>query len=965
MMKRRCAMKPDGCRILILWALAWICFLILASPANAGWPEDPTPVATIGFQVHKTIINGIDWEEMGRAVLGLNVGDLVTPDSLAGAISRFNAFGKAQINVDVLPPPGTEHGETGRGLALTIDLTPYRRIKSIHFENVYPLFESDVRSVMTIAPGAIFDPQTIQDQAELIARRYQTEGFIDPKAALTWAYDEDGHILLDVVIEKGPAFLTTKKEFIGNQVFTDKQLERKLSRSHWVRGLFSSTRFSEQQLKKEVEYLTQYYRHQGYAGVRIVTHVVRDVEDQQVAVKFHIEEGPHYRIEFGGNRHFSDRALKKELTLFETGNRGNVGLRRSIQNIRRRYLQAGFADVKVRRTELPAADTSRQDTRPVDGSGTNQENRPENGLARRWIRIEIDEGRRHIVEKVEIRGNRHLSDETVEAQMLTRPPKGLKKGIYADQVLQEDLDAVQALYFQEGFLEAQVSEEVDIDPDTKKVSVIIHIDEGVQTRVGKVTFSGQSPLAEKDLRAVLQLKPSQPFQPYLVENEQHLISARFSAMGYPHVQIKGTVTRSEDKTRADIDYRIETGPLVHVGKIFYAGNFRTHKGILDRELEFSEGDVFSLDRVLAAQRNLRDLNLFESVQVHTIGLKERASVVHMLFETPEKKPYYFELAGGYTTDKGFYGRSKWGDNNFLGTNKDIWVAGELAETGYRWDAGIGDPHLMGSRIRADLGVFGEHVEEFNQSFGTDSTGSTLNFKRKWGKQITTSLGFQYEHRTQFLRDGSEADLDDTDAYEERIFLVTTPFISYDTRDSFIRPTKGVFSNLSVDISSGLKGSLDNFLRYSFDLRGYTTPYPSLTLAAVGRVGYLTPMGADDDLPEDQLFFLGGTTDVRGYGENLFRYDDNGDPVGGRLALSTSLEARYDLGGNFELALFLDGGSLQVAPSDEGEDDWRWSMGLGLRYITPIGPIGLLYGYKLEPFPGEDSGQLHFSIGYTF
>jgi outer membrane protein insertion porin family len=510
-----------------------------------------------------------------------------------------------------------------------------------------------------------------------------------------------------------------------------------------------------------------------------------------------------------------------------------------------------------------------------------------------------------------------------------------------------------------------VSEEVGIDPDTKKVSVIIQIDEGVQTRVGDVTFSGQFPLSEKDLRTVLQLKPGQPYQPYLVENEQNLISARISAMGYPHVQTNGAVTRSEDKTRADIDYHIETGPLVHVGKIFYAGNFRTRKRILDRELGFGEGDVFSLDRVLAAQRNLRDLNLFESVQVHTIGLKERAPLVHMLFETPEKKPYYFELAGGYTTDKGFYGRSKWGDNNFNGTNKDVWLAGELAETGYRWDAGIGDPHLLGSRIRADFGVFGEHREEFNQNFGTDSTGSTLNFKRKWGRQITTSLGFQYEHRTQFLRNGSEDDLDDPDAYKERIFLVTTPFISYDTRDSFIRPTRGIFSNLSVDISSGLKGSLDNFLRYSFDLRGYTTPFSDLTLAAVGRVGYITPMGADDALPEDQLFFLGGTTDVRGYDENLFRYNENGDPVGGRLALSTSLEARYDLGANFELALFLDGGSLQVAPSEEGEGDWRWSTGLGLRYLTPIGPIGLLYGHKLEPFTGEDPGQLHFSIGYTF
>jgi outer membrane protein insertion porin family len=930
--------------------------LVWGQTAGAGgWPDDPTPVAIIDFQVHKTISNGIDWEDMGRAVFGLNVGDTVTPESLAAALIRFDAFGQADIQVDVLSQ-GPEQGELRRGLALIIDLTPYRRIKSIHFDNIHPLFESDVRGIMTIAPGAIFDPKTVQAQGALIAARYRMEGYIDPKVQLKWDEDQDGHILLEVIVEKGPAFLTAEKEFTGNQAMTDGQLKGQLARHQWGRGLFGGSRFSEEHLKKEVAYLTALYRKAGYADARVVSHVIRHVKDRQVQVKFHIEEGPCYHIEFAGNRFFSARALKKDISLFETGNRGNVGLRRSIRNLRNRYLQAGFADVRVHREEVSATDLPRPDT-----SSTNQ---PEKEPSGRRIRIHIDEGRRHIVERVAIQGNARISDETIREQMLTRPPNGFKKGLYVARTLEEDLDAVLALYIQDGFLDARVSKDVNIDPDSKMVSVMIAINEGVQTTVGDITFSGQLPLDEKALRAVLQLRPNQPFQPYMVENEQHRVSARISAMGYPYVQTKGAVILSEDKTRANITYDIDSGPLVNVGKIFFAGNFRARHGILDRELGFGEGDVFSLNKVMTAQRNLRDLDLFESVQVHTIGLKERDALVHLLFETPEKRPYYFEFAGGYTTDKGFYGRSKWGDNNFAGTNKDIWISGELAETGYQWDAGIGDPHFLGSRIRADAGIFGEHLEEFNQDFGTDSAGSTLNFKRKWGRHIITSLGFQYEHRTQFPRNGAQTD-DDPDAYEERIFLVTTPYVGYDTRDSFIRPTKGIYSNLSVDISSGLKGSLDNFLRYSFDLRGYTTLYADLTLAAVGRAGYLTPMGADDALPEDQLFFLGGTTDVRGYGENLFRYDDNGDPVGGRLALSTSLEARYDLGADFELALFLDGGSLQVAPSDEGEDDWRWSAGLGLRYITPIGPIGLLYGFKLAPDPDEDPGQLHFSIGYTF
>ena len=79
----------------------------------------------------------------------------------------------------------------------------------------------------------------------------------------------------------------------------------------------------------------------------------------------------------------------------------------------------------------------------------------------------------------------------------------------------------------------------------------------------------------------------------------------------------------------------------------------------------------------------------------------------------------------------------------------------------------------------------------------------------------------------------------------------------------------------------------------------------------------------------------------------------------------SVEARYNLTGNWELTLFVDAGSVQKSIDNQGRDDWRYAAGLGLRYITPIGPIGLLYGRKLNPQPGESNGQFHLSVGYTF
>jgi len=134
---------------------------------------------------------------------------------------------------------------------------------------------------------------------------------------------------------------------------------------------------------------------------------------------------------------------------------------------------------------------------------------------------------------------------------------------------------------------------------------------------------------------------------------------------------------------------------------------------------------------------------------------------------------------------------------------------------------------------------------------------------------------------------------------------------------------------------------------------------------MARLGQVVPYSESELVPDDQLFFLGGIRDVRGFEENLLRFDSSGDPVGGRTAIVGSVEARFDLGLNFELTCFFDIGSVQDALVDEGSEEFRPSAGLGLRYITPIGPMGILYGHKLDRQPGEDAGRFHISIGYSF
>jgi outer membrane protein insertion porin family len=377
------------------------------------------------------------------------------------------------------------------------------------------------------------------------------------------------------------------------------------------------------------------------------------------------------------------------------------------------------------------------------------------------------------------------------------------------------------------------------------------------------------------------------------------------------------------------------------------------------------GAVFSLGKMLEGQRNVRDLGLFNSVKLKAIGLQEKRKEVDLVVTVEEKKPYFFELGAGYESQKGFYANSRAGDHNLFGKNKDGWIEAEVSEIGYRTEARIREPRLWGSRIVANAGLFAERKEEFNKDFGTRTYGASIGLGRTLWKHLTAGLDTRYERRDQYklagvVPSGAAAEL------EPRSIVVTTPALRYDTRDSFMRPTRGGLAQLAVDISSGLTNDLDDFLKYRADFRYFITPHSRLTFACIARAGYIDPYGAFGTVPEDQLFFLGGTADVRGFDENLLSFDAQGNALGGRSQLSGSLEARIDLGWNLELTLFYDVGRIgETLVDNDTTNVFRKSTGTGLRYITPIGPVGLLYGRKLDTVEGEGPDQFHLSIGYTF
>ncbi|MCP4721041.1 MAG: BamA/TamA family outer membrane protein [Desulfobacteraceae bacterium] len=543
-------------------------------------------------------------------------------------------------------------------------------------------------------------------------------------------------------------------------------------------------------------------------------------------------------------------------------------------------------------------------------------------------------------------------------------------GIFQAAVLDEDAAAVRALYLKEGFSQVKVDKIIQTsdseDDKTRHVLIELVISEGSRTKVKAISFSGLDAISRETALTVLTLQPGSFFDPSRVETDTAALHQAVSEAGFPHVKITAEESFTTDRTGVIIRYDVDQGPPVRVGQIFYAGNLRTRDSILADEMEITTGDPFSLSRLVDSRRNILEINALDSARLRTVGLRAEEEEVDLILEVSERKPYFVEAGTGYDTDRHLYFNARIGDRNFTGRNLDLQAGAEVSEIGYKADVSLTEPRFFSTRFLSHTRAFTEEREDFNKDFGIRTYGLSQDFLRTFrDKTVVTNLGFVYEFRDQYLTEFRELTDDKKDQFRTRHIGVISPGVIYKTTDSYVRPRKGIWASANVDFSKGIDTDLDDFVKLRMDARYYFPVSAPLTLAVRGRYGYIQPYGKNTQVPEDQLFFLGGTTTVRRFDENMLRFDDEGNSVGGREMILGSVEARYDLGRNLEASLFYDIGSVAQTQGRTDSESFRDSVGVGLRYQTPVGPIGFLYGWKLDPLPGESKDNFHFSMGYTF
>jgi outer membrane protein insertion porin family len=191
-------------------------------------------------------------------------------------------------------------------------------------------------------------------------------------------------------------------------------------------------------------------------------------------------------------------------------------------------------------------------------------------------------------------------------------------------------------------------------------------------------------------------------------------------------------------------------------------------------------------------------------------------------------------------------------------------------------------------------------------------------------------------------------------------------IVYDTRDNPFDPKRGILSGGSLKVTSPVFLSETNFIKLIFHLSTYQELTKGIVLALSFRGGVAQGYHDTNELPIVERFFLGGRTTVRGYEQDtLGPKGSDGTPTGGNAFLLGNVEIRSSLGKGIGIVAFLDGGNVWLKAKNMDLSNLKYTTGLGLRYNTPVGPIGIDYGHKLQREKGESRGELHFSIGQAF
>ncbi|MGQ0749686.1 MAG: outer membrane protein assembly factor BamA [Betaproteobacteria bacterium] len=668
-----------------------------------------------------------------------------------------------------------------------------------------------------------------------------------------------------------------------------------------------------------------------------------------------VQERPSVsQIDFAGMREFDKEAVLKGLRqvglaegrIFDRGL-----LDRAEQELKRQYLSRGMYAVNINTVVTPLE---------------------RNRVA---INFNVEEGDIAKIRQISVIGANAFPEKDLVNLFVLRTPGWLtwfsKQDQYSRQKLSADLETLRSHYLDRGYLEFNIdSTQVSITPDKKDIYITVSITEGPKYTISGIKVAGEKLVPEEEVLKLIKVKPGDTFSRAALTESTRAISDRLGNDGYAFANVNAVPERDKEKNEVAFTFFIDPGRRVYVRRINIAGNNRTRDEVIRREMRQFEGGWFSAEKLNLSRRRIDKLGYFTEVNVETPAVPGTTDQIDVNVSVTEKPTGMILLGAGFGSGEGVILSGSVSQQNIFGSGKHVTAQVGTSKLNTTYALSYTDPYFTVDGVSQGFDVYLREVDAVNSGLGfyqTKTLGGTVRLGVPISEIDTINYGVGYE-RTK-ITTFPESPLFYRDYVatfgDENSTVLGTVGWTRDGRDSLIYPTSGTLHKVHGEV--GLPGGTLKYYKTGYQYQRYFPLTTSYTLMLNGEAGLGDGYGGKP-LPFFRNFFAGGVSSVRGFRTfTIGPKDTNGDPRGGSRRLVGNAELLFPFPGlekdrSVRMSAFVDAGMVD---DTYNLGTFRYSTGLGVLWVSPLGPLKVSVALPLASEPGDRKQPFQFTIGGVF
>ncbi len=535
---------------------------------------------------------------------------------------------------------------------------------------------------------------------------------------------------------------------------------------------------------------------------------------------------------------------------------------------------------------------------------------------------------------------------------------GFNDGYLRVNDLEVDGRRIREYYMRKGFLDAEVSPaHLQANFTDYKATLSYKINEGRKYFIESVEVVQNEEVEDKQkLMELLNVEPGDRFNIERVRKDATRIKDAIGDLGYAFATVEPKMDKNEENSTLKITYVVDPGKKVYINDVFISGNIRTLDRVIRRDVLLAPGDLYNMTDMKDSKLKLRRSGYFDEVEIDEIRVSEDKIDLHVNVE--EAKTGEFKFGLGYGSYGGLSGSIGVSDKNVFGSGLGASAAIDASSKSTTFSFSLYNPRVLDSEYSLKSTLYQTKNE------AADYTEYATGFSVTGGKFLTRHLQatLGYAATYTLLKDVNVT----TASYGDESFFKSAiiPGISYDTTNDYYFPTEGIDASASMEIA-GIGGD-EKYIKTFGVLEafyGLEDDYDrDIILRSRSKVGFIVDTGY---LPINQKMYLGGVKTLRGFESNtLSPIDVNGTRIGGDQMFSQSLEASFGLFETVQMRLNLFADFGMIGDGSIG-DISRYSTGYAIEWLSPMGPLNLIFPMYSNSKPTDRTSSFEFVMGQRF